>query len=314
MSEWREEADGVFRGGGMKGLGLAGALLGFAQHPTHPIKRWVNVAGASAGSIIAAFLAVEGDGAVDGLKDLLEGAPYPTFEDIPGGHLAAGVDLLAHHGMARGDVFRAWFDRVLGDARFRQVQTPDGRDWRLKMTAVDVTRHKLLLLPEDLGRYRRPESSEAIDPNDYPIAEAVRMSMSIPVVFEPVQLVRDTVRCVDPGSTGLVAGAEVDRADALELTRRCEEHGDRGATVLARFAIDLAHTAQSAWDDRFVSHSTRVRTVTVDAGDVGTVDFKLDHAARKALVERGQAAATRFLDAFDPALYTNTYGARPPVR
>ncbi|MDX6470752.1 MAG: hypothetical protein QOF75_2555, partial [Gaiellaceae bacterium] len=28
--EWIDEADGVFRGGGVKGLGLAGALLGFA--------------------------------------------------------------------------------------------------------------------------------------------------------------------------------------------------------------------------------------------------------------------------------------------
>jgi hypothetical protein len=34
--DWIEEADGVFRGGGVKGLGLAGALLGFAEHPTKP--------------------------------------------------------------------------------------------------------------------------------------------------------------------------------------------------------------------------------------------------------------------------------------
>ena len=47
--EWIEEADGVFRSGGVKGLGLAGALLGFAEHPEKPVKKWVNVAGASAG-------------------------------------------------------------------------------------------------------------------------------------------------------------------------------------------------------------------------------------------------------------------------
>ena len=48
--EWIDEADGVFRGGGVKGLGLAGALLGFAEHPEKPVKQWVNVAGASAGA------------------------------------------------------------------------------------------------------------------------------------------------------------------------------------------------------------------------------------------------------------------------
>lgn len=51
--EWVEEADGVFRGGGVKGIALAGALAGFAEHPDKPVKRWVNVAGASAGAIIA---------------------------------------------------------------------------------------------------------------------------------------------------------------------------------------------------------------------------------------------------------------------
>src|SRR6266487_4439631 len=30
-----------------------------------------------------------------------------------------------------------------------------------------------------------------------------------------------------------------------------------------KFAFDIFHTAQEAWDARFVSHSTRVRTVTV---------------------------------------------------
>ena len=33
---WIDEADGVFRGGGVKGLALAGALEGFAAHPTKP--------------------------------------------------------------------------------------------------------------------------------------------------------------------------------------------------------------------------------------------------------------------------------------
>ena len=59
--EWIDEAAGVFRGGGVKGLGLAGALLGFAEHPEKPVKRWVNVAGASAGAIIACYLAAGHD-------------------------------------------------------------------------------------------------------------------------------------------------------------------------------------------------------------------------------------------------------------
>ena len=46
------QADGVFQGGGVKGLALAGALEGFADASTHPgtyINKWVQLAGTSAG-------------------------------------------------------------------------------------------------------------------------------------------------------------------------------------------------------------------------------------------------------------------------
>ena len=38
--QWIDEADAVFRGGGVKGLALAGALCGFAEHPTKPVNTW----------------------------------------------------------------------------------------------------------------------------------------------------------------------------------------------------------------------------------------------------------------------------------
>jgi hypothetical protein len=74
-----------------------------------------------------------------------------------------------------------------------------------------------------------------------------------------------------------------------------------------RFGVDIFHTSQEAWDARFVSHSTRVRTITVDAGDVGTTDFNLPLSAQNMLIENGRSAATRFLDTFDLADYENTY-------
>jgi len=39
--------------------------------------------------------------------------------------------------------------------------------------------------------------------------------------------------------------------------------------------FDLFHTASDAFDRRFMSNSTRVRTCAVDAGTVGTTDFGL---------------------------------------
>jgi len=56
-----------------------------------------------------------------------------------------------------------------------------------------------------------------------------------------------------------------------------------------------------------VSHSTRVRTVTVDAGDVATTDFELPPAKQEMLMSNGRTAAREFLDAFQLDQYMNTF-------
>jgi len=373
--EWIEEADGVFRGGGVKGLGLAGALLGFAEHPTKPVKKWVNVAGASAGAILACYLAT-GHDAKD-MVDLMKRTKFGDFQDFPAGGeiLGGGLNLLRKHGLAHGEAFRTWFNEQLEGKTFKVTKTPDGADYRLKLIAVDVTNKALLVLPDDLPLYRLPKATAAIVPDDFLIADAARMSMSIPYFFEPVELVRDRVMVEDAGTAdGLVAGVladrrDVDKANAAvatggkaatyrELTSKEAETqvstivdggtlsnfpvwlfdvdkantqpltrptfgftltGGKGiggglneavshAPWAVSFAFDIFHTSQEAWDARFVSHSTRVRSIAVDAGSIGTTQFNLTEADQNLLIDNGKAAAKKFLDRFTLADYTNTYG------
>ncbi len=372
--DWIDEADGVFRGGGVKGLGLAGALLGFAEHPQKPVKTWVNVAGASAGAIIACYLACGHDAA--DIAGLMKRTKFADFQDFPppGKVFGGGHNLIRRHGLARGEAFRLWFGEQLEHKTFAAAKTADGTGYRLKLIAVDVTNRALLVLPDDLPRYKRVGEDKAIDPDAFEIADAARMSMSIPYFFEPFQLVRDRVLVEDPGSNDQFAvAALVDRLDVhrendamralgnrettfRELTER-EQKAQRSVIIdggtlsnfpvwlfdvsgagkplrrptfgftltggkgvggglnavvarmpwALRFGFDIFHTSQEAWDARFVSHSTRVRTVTVDAGTVGTTDFKLPESAQDMLIANGRTAAKRFLDSFDLADYENTY-------
>src|SRR5436309_14254896 len=100
--DWIDEADGVFRGGGVKGIALAGALCGFAEHPDKPVRRWVNVAGASAGAIIACYLAV-GHTAAEMSELLRTGTPFESFQDFPHGSRALGTpSLMRGGGLAEG--------------------------------------------------------------------------------------------------------------------------------------------------------------------------------------------------------------------
>ena len=223
--QWIDEADAVFRGGGVKGLALAGALCGFAEHPTKPVRTWKSVAGASAGAIIACYLATGHD--ADEMLELMQKTSFGQFADFPGHNKELGIArLLAEHGMAPGKAFESWFDDVLEGATFAKVRKPPAQgqaeEWWLKLIAVDVTGGHLLVLPDDLQHYRDPATGAQIDPDEFPIARAARMSMSIPYFFDPVELQDEQGRTLPDRR----------RRDALELPglalgRRSEGHGPR---------------------------------------------------------------------------------------
>jgi predicted acylesterase/phospholipase RssA len=76
------------------------------------------------------------------------------------------------------------------------------------------------------------------------------------------------------------------------------------------FAFDIFHTSQEAWDARFVSHSTRVRSIAVDAGTIGTTQFNLTTADQTFLIDSGVKAVDAFLETFTLEKYENTYGRK----
>jgi NTE family protein len=182
------EADGVFQGGGVKGIALAGALEEFADRTKHPdnyVDTWVQVAGTgtSAGAIVAAYLACGHDAAET--VQLIKSTPFAEFEDWgAGGPLLGGVvNLVRNHGLAHGEKFHAWFRGQISDKTFGDIHA-EGRT--LKLIASDITRREMLVLPEALASYRLSAGSNPIDPESFPVADAVRMSMSIPYFFQPV--------------------------------------------------------------------------------------------------------------------------------
>jgi NTE family protein len=190
-----------------------------------------------------------------------------------------------------------------------------------------VTNNALLVLPDDLPNYLDPATEQPIDPDTFKLSRAARMSMSIPYFYEPVVLKdkenKDAV-IIDGGtlSNFPVWLFDVDPAVAGRPPQRPTYGftltGGRGLMngggAFRRFVPwpitfggQIFHTAQVAWDNRFVSHSTRTRTVAIDADNVGTTEFNLSAEKRRLLVSNGREAATEFLDGFDLNSYMNTF-------
>jgi len=108
----QQRADGVFEGGGVKGIAFAGALA--AAERKAGVREWVNLAGTSAGSIVSALLAVGYDSA--GLRAILADAHYPSFADCgPGGKWIGGImnALTRIRGIAPGRYFEDWITEQL---------------------------------------------------------------------------------------------------------------------------------------------------------------------------------------------------------
>src|SRR5947199_3216887 len=111
MTTDTKKLDLVLEGGGMKGIGLVGALEVLEEHGY----QLENVAGTSAGAIAATLLAA--GYTADELGDILSGLHFDDFEDetwedkIPvGGPL---LSILREEGLYKGDFFYEWMKELL---------------------------------------------------------------------------------------------------------------------------------------------------------------------------------------------------------
>lgn len=316
-----DAADGVFEGGGVKGIAFVGALEAARERG---IERWVNVAGTSAGAIIASLLAVGYDPAQ--LRTILEKTDYAMFADYGwGGKIVGGTrNMIRGLGLCQGKAFTDWLaerfkESPVGkaDPTFADVERTlppeldaDEREkarFRLRVIASDITEGRMLVLPDDIVDYTdkdgRPYTKE-----DLPIARAVRMSMSFPYFFEPVELYRNgRVHYIVDG--GLLSNFPVFLFDGDKPPLRRWTFGFRlygGAPpespayrMIPRplWQIPLGkamfYSATEAWD-RKSSKASSVRTISIPTGAVPTLKFTLTDDERNGLRQGGFDVATEF--------------------
>jgi NTE family protein len=321
-------ADLVFEGGGVKGIGLAGAYTALRERGVVP-KR---VAGTSAGAITAALVAAGYE--ADELDRILLEVPFAKFKDeawedkIPlAGH---ALSVLTQRGIYEGRFFQGWMRELLeakGIRTFGQLADNEATElkdrYRLKVIVSDVTNRRLLVLPDDA-------SFLGVDPDELEVAYAVRMSMSIPIFFEPVmhpnpRTKRDHL-IVDGGmlsnfpvwlfdaesgtpprwpTFGLLL---VEGEPKVTIARRLEtdEHGAVRGSVID-YIKALASTMMEAHDRLYLEKATFVRTIPIPTLGVGTTEFGITRPRVEALYGSGRTAAFDFLGRWDFDAYVAEY-------
>jgi NTE family protein len=315
-----KNADLVLEGGGVKGVGLVGAVVTLTEAGyTFP-----RVAGTSAGAIVASLIAGFNKCGRDmrELKPILDTLDYKEFKDGNWfedhlGTPAEIAELLLSGGMYRGDYLRDWLGKELdelGVRTFADLKIPESEDprsslppdkrYRLVVHASDLTKKALVRFPWDYEQY-------GLNADEQLVVDAVRASVSIPFFFRPVKLnsSKGSVALVDGGLLSNFPITVFDRTDGkpprwptwgIKLSADPDQQteiteGDTSAFGVLRGCIE---TMLGGWDHYHLEElGVAERTIFVDTFGTSPVQFDLSAQTAARLYANGQSAATKFLKA-----------------
>ncbi|MBC8079585.1 MAG: patatin-like phospholipase family protein [Gorillibacterium sp.] len=313
------EVNAVFQGGGVKGIGLAGAVCA-AQRNQVVFSR---LAGTSSGSIVASLLAAGYTG--EELKDIILSTPFSYFlKKSVFFHLkwlGPATRVYFKKGLYSGERLEQWIAGLLAAKGVRTFgDLPTGK---LQIIASDITQGKLMVLPGDIANY-------GFDPERFSVAKAIRMSTCIPFFFDPVIIrkrymngirsepFRDQFIYIVDG--GLLSNFPLwlfdkDSKDpknpvptlGFQLVGRVERHSHRIVGPLSMFRA-LFDTMMDAHDERYIDEEDGFRTIKIPSSGVGTTQFNIKPEQSLELFESGVKAADKFFRKFSINRYQQLYG------
>ncbi|WP_018886399.1 patatin-like phospholipase family protein [Paenibacillus massiliensis] len=312
--------NGVFQGGGMKGISLAGAVRAAEQNGVV----FNRLAGTSSGAIVAALIAAGYTG--EEMKELILETPFvsllhrsPLF-NVKWVGPAARIWL--KKGLYSGEALEHWVRELL---RAKGIRTfgdlPPGK---LRVIASDITNGRILVLPDDVNRF-------GLEPHSFEVAKAIRMSTSIPYFFDPVMIRLNTklakgqefsnqfVYVVDGAILSNLPLWLFDQERAAK-GKRAEDIPTVGFQIVGKNETKTAFirgplsmlqaivdTMLSAHDERYIEQENRYRTIKIPALGVRTTQFNLSPEQGEQLYASGLHAGNDFFRNWSVAAYQTQF-------
>lgn len=300
--------DAVFEGGGVRGLAFLGALRALDDAGI----RIRKVAGTSAGAITAAIVAsgmeqsaveanVYGMNFMDLLKKktkpglIMNGDPSDDVDNM--GLMLANLALVGARGQYKTDPLFDWMTGVLKGRLDTFGALKTGKEWfqkrELKIVISDISAGEMRCCPTDLALY-------GVVPEKFSVAEAVRLSMSIPLFFEPGTLGGNTI--VDGGILSSFPLATFDCP--IGQTPNCPTLGFRLSApsqapkkVTSAFGVvgAMLQTMLVAHDRRYARLHDQHRIVDLTSSEISITKFSLTDADKETLYVRGYKETKAFL-------------------
>lgn len=302
------KVNAVFEGGGMKALGLVGAVSAAEEYGI----TFAGMAGTSSGAMIASLLAA--GYSAEELHLLIKDTLFEQFLQRTWLHrvrvVGPMVRIMIKKGLYAGDALEQWIGEKLAAKGLRYFS--DLPHNKLRIIASDISSGRLLVLPQDITHY-------GIDPQRLEIAKAIRMSTSIPYFFDPVVLKSKTSRkqpiyIVDGALLSNFPLWLFDQAAQKAQSKKIvptlgfqlvgkNEHKVRQIDGPLSMFQALLSTMMAAHDERYIEKRNIFRTIKIPTLGVQTTEFDLSKERSVALFESGRQAGREFFKAWSFANY-----------
>jgi NTE family protein len=363
-------ADAVFEGGGVKGTAFIGALRCFDDVGI----KWRKLAGTSAGAITASILATQRP--MDELEAIISQLDYNTFltqknrfifNGSPENDLENPIWMLLNLILARqkgqysSEPFFRWLQEVLGEEvkTFQPfIDVPPDTPWYqqrdLRIVVSDISQKEMVVLPTDLDNSVKyvidKNTTKILDKPDFPVAEAVRLSMTIPLFFEPGELWRTTSRgasnpqtrsiivdggvlsnfplwiydaqpnqcpkCPTFGFELVEGGAKIpddDECVSDDSDQQSSASSENSSEIKGAIGVlgGVLETMMLGRDRRHLRFNDQGRVIDIPTLDVSATAFNLDNDTKDFLYTQGYRAARNFLRTWSWSEHLKSRGFTP---
>lgn len=302
----------VFCGGGVRGSAYAGSVEVLEEQGLYGyVKR---IGGTSTGAITAAVLA--SGGGSKGLRYTIENSNFHDFLSDSGGVVGELFRGAKNYGVHSGNEFekilQGYFERFSGNRNLTFQQL-----FEKSLVKPELFKN-LTIVASNLSR-ERAETFSVESHADLPIWKAVRASMSIPLVFEPMKI--DDEFFVDGGLSwnypvdlyDKIASGEGEEISSVGRNtstlgfylqdhnsirkNRPLESATQSINSLKDYALAIGNFFMETSNAKHIHSGDEMRTVFIDDLGVSSVDFSLSNERIQALIKSGRNATEDFLKA-----------------
>lgn len=261
----------VFEGGGILGTAYVGALGELSNYIN--FNKVHHYAGTSAGAIIAAVLACRAD--INHIKKIMVNADFGKFTKITFSGIA--INLPMTYGIVNGSAFESWFLSIIKDVSglnnpsLKEIYELFGTTFTCAATNITTCQ------------------AEYFNTDTHPnmkLLTAVRASMSIPIMFEPVII--DNMMYIDGGQSDNFMIAKFDSRYTLGFSLKKSRKLVK-INSMANYIHAVINTFVTG------SADTLADVIKIHCGEKSPIDFDMSHDEINELVSCGKAAAEEFI-------------------